>query len=195
MPPTAQRPVSPAAARPRALAPVLLVLLGLLALTGCGAGAVSQTASQASAVNGGTGQAGTVVMRDVVFEFPEPFVPDPTDGSVIYKIGGAAPMAATLVNTGGNTDRLLAVSSPIAAAGQVVGDGTLPAGSSVTIGNNTGAPSDALALRTIGIRLTGLSQPIRAGLTYPVTLRFEKAGAMTLRVPLGYPSGATAERK
>jgi hypothetical protein len=198
MPPTAQRPVSPggvAAPSRRALTPLLLVLLGLVALAGCGSGAVSQTAGQTSAVNGATGQAGRIVLRDAVFEFPDPFVPDPADGSVIYKTGGVVPLAATLVNTGPTADRLVAVSSPVAAAGQVVGDPTVPAGSAVTIGNNASAASDALALRTIAIRLTGLSQPIRAGLSYPVTLRFERSGDLTVRVPLGYPTARTAERK
>ncbi len=36
--------------------------------------------------------------------------------------------------------------------------------------------------------LTGLTEDVRAGLTYPVVLNFEKAGQVTLTVPVGFPS-------
>ena len=36
--------------------------------------------------------------------------------------------------------------------------------------------------------LTGLTEDVRAGLTYPVVLNFERAGQVTLTVPVGYPS-------
>lgn len=36
--------------------------------------------------------------------------------------------------------------------------------------------------------LTGLTDNVRAGLTYPVVLNFEKAGQVTLTVPVGFPS-------
>jgi copper(I)-binding protein len=38
------------------------------------------------------------------------------------------------------------------------------------------------------IVLTGLTEDIRAGLTYPVVLNFERAGQVTLSVPVGHPS-------
>jgi hypothetical protein len=36
--------------------------------------------------------------------------------------------------------------------------------------------------------LTGLTDNVRAGLTYPLVLNFEKAGQVTLTVPVGAPS-------
>jgi copper(I)-binding protein len=36
--------------------------------------------------------------------------------------------------------------------------------------------------------LTGLTDNVRAGLTYPLVLNFEKAGQITLTVPVGFPS-------
>jgi copper(I)-binding protein len=36
--------------------------------------------------------------------------------------------------------------------------------------------------------LTGLTDNVRAGLTYPLVLNFEKAGQVTLTVPVGFPS-------
>ncbi|MDQ2709850.1 MAG: hypothetical protein M3Z25_20485 [Actinomycetota bacterium] len=169
-------------------ASVLLPLFAVLALTGCSAGAITQTASQASGVDGYAGQAGNVLVRDATIEYAGGL-----DGAV-YQSGGSAPLSMSLVNIGDTADRLLSVSSPVAASGQVVGDAVLPGGTVVTVGNNAGADSQALAGRTIAIKLVGLVRPIRAGLTYLVTLRFERAGALTAQVPVGYPSGPLAER-
>ncbi len=183
-------PPVPATGRGRTPGAVLLlVLLGLLALTGCSAGAITQTSGQASGVNGVAGQTGNVVVRDATIEFTGELAGD------VYRQGRAAPLSMTLVNTGAIADRLVSVSSPVAASAQVVGDAVLPGGSAVTVGNNSGAASSALAGRTIAIRLVGLNQPVRAGLTYPVTLRFERAGQLTVLVPVGYPTGELAERK
>lgn len=169
-------------------ATVLLPLLALLALTGCGAGFVTQTASQASAVNGYAGQVGKLVVRDASIAAPD------TLAGAAYQPGGAAPLNLTLVNTGTGADKLVAVSSPVAGSGQITGDATIPGGTAVTVGNNAGADSQALAGRNIAIKLVGLVGPVRAGLTYPVTFRFEKAGTLTAQLPVGYPTGALAER-
>jgi copper(I)-binding protein len=186
MPSVVQRP-GPSTAK-AAAATVLLPLLAVLALTGCGAGAISQTASQASAVNGYAGQVGNVLVRDATIAYAGNL------GGAAYQPGGSAPLNLSLVNTGGTADRLLSVTSPVAASGQVVGDAVLPGGTVVTVGNNDGAASQALAGRTIAIKLNGLVGPVRSGLTYPVTFRFEKAGTLTAQVPVGAPSGALAER-
>ena len=44
------------------------------------------------------------------------------------------------------------------------------------------------------IVLTGLTEDIRAGLTYPVVLNFERAGQIRLAVPVGYPERAPRGR-
>lgn len=180
------------ARRPRrAVFPFVLIpftALGL-ALTGCGAGAITQTASQASAVDGSSGQADSILIRDASIAF----VSNGASGAV-YQSGQAAPLNMTMVNTGDTTDRLVSVSSPVATSGQIVGDATLPAGSSIQVSNNAGGNSQALALRTIAIKLVGLTQPIRAGLTYPVVFRFGRAGELTVQLPVGYPTGPQAER-
>ncbi|MGI8814651.1 MAG: hypothetical protein ACR2G2_05000 [Pseudonocardia sp.] len=190
MPSVVQRP-GPSTGKAAAtvlLTTVLLPLLAVLALAGCSAGAITQTASQASGINGYGGQIGRVLVRDATIEYAGSL-----EGAV-YQSGGTAPLSMSLVNIGDTADRLLSVSSPVAASGQVVGDAVLPGGTVVTVGNNAGADSRALAGRTIAINLVGLVRPIRAGLTYPVTLRFERAGALTAQVPVGYPSGPLAER-
>ncbi len=175
----------------RAAAATLLVLpvvLGLL--SGCGAGAVSQTASQASAVNGAMGQVGRVEVRDATIAFAG-------GGNVaaVYRAGSSADLNMTLVNSGIAPDRIVSISSPIAARGVVTGDPLLAPGQSVQVGNNTGASSGALADRTIGIKLVGLKKDIRSGLNYPVVFRFEKAGELTVELPVGYPTGPLTARK
>ncbi|HTK66535.1 MAG TPA: hypothetical protein VL595_29435 [Pseudonocardia sp.] len=168
------------------------VLVASLALTGCGAGAISQTASQSSAVNGASAQVGNLLVRNASIDFPPNAAP--TAGAA-YQPGGAAPLSLTLVNNGAAPDKLLAVTSPVAGSGQITGDATIPGGSTVTVGNNTGTDSQALAGRTIAIKLTGLVGPVRSGLTYPVTLRFQNAGVLNLDLPVGEPSAAPQPAK
>jgi copper(I)-binding protein len=168
------------------------VVAAAFALTGCSAGAVTQTAGQASAVNGYSGQVGNLLVRNASIDFPPSAAP--TAGAA-YQPGGAAPISLTLVNNGASADKLLSVSSPVAGAGQITGDATVPGGSTVTVGNNTGTDSQALAGRTISIKLTGLVGPVRAGLTYPNTLRFQNAGVLNGELPVGEPSAAPEAQK
>lgn len=163
------------------------VLVTVLTLTGCSAGAVTQTSSQASAVNGYSGQTGRILVRNATIDFPAT-----ASGPVgaTYQPGGSAPLSMTLVNNGAAADKLLSVSSPVAGSAQVTGDATVPGGRTVTVGNNTGTSSQALSGRTISIKLSGLVGPIRAGLTYPVTLRFQNAGVLNAQLPVGEPATA-----
>jgi copper(I)-binding protein len=143
-------------------------------------------------VNGASGQVGNVLVRNATIDFPTNA--SPTAGAA-YQPGGAAPLSLTLVNNGASPDKLLAVTSPVAGAGQITGDATIPAGSTVSVGNNVGTDSQALAGRTIAIKLTGLVGPVRGGLTYPVVLRFQNAGVLSVEVPVGDPAAAPAPAK
>lgn len=178
----------PARATYGAVAVSLLAVVTSTALAGCGAGAVSQTASQASAVNGYAGQVGNLVVRDATIAAAT------TLAGAAYQPGGSAPLNLTLVNTGATADKLVSASSPVAGTVQITGDATIPAGTAVAVGNYSGATGSALAGRTIAVKLNGLVGPIRAGLTYPVTFRFEKAGELTTKLPVGHPTGELAER-
>jgi copper(I)-binding protein len=109
-------------ARQRPLVIGIALLLG--ALGGCATGQVSQTASQAASVNGASGQAGSIAVRDAEFVFPE-------DDEHLYPSGSSAALKMTIVNTGGTKDRLVAVQSPLAASVHLEGTTTIPAHSSV----------------------------------------------------------------
>jgi copper(I)-binding protein len=160
------------------------------ALSGCGAGQVSQTASQASAVNGYSGQVGSMLVRDASIAFA-----GQSNSAAIYKTGGTAPLNLTLINQGTQPDKLISASSPIAGSVQIQGDAAIGADQTISVGN-TDTPGDAssLAARTIKITLTGLKQDIKAGSNYPVQFTFQRAGTLSANLPVGYPSGALAIR-
>jgi copper(I)-binding protein len=58
---------------------------------------------------------------------------------------------------------------------------------SATASANAEAPGAATGKREAQIVLTGLTDDIRSGLTYPVTFRFERAGEVTVNVPVANP--------
>ncbi|HEY2203236.1 MAG TPA: copper chaperone PCu(A)C [Pseudonocardia sp.] len=164
--------------------------LGLGTLSGCGAGAVTQTAQQSSAVNGYQGRAGDVAVRDASIVFA-----GQANSGAVYRAGQSAQLRMTLVNVGDQTDKLLTVSSPVAAAGQVLGDATIGGGRAVQVGNSDGqADAAALSDRTITVQLTGLKQDITPGLNYPVTLTFQRGGVLNTDLPVGYPTGPLSSR-
>lgn len=78
-----------------------LGLAGVLGVTGCSAGQVTQTDSVQPAVNGNTGQIGDISLRDVRVAYPE-------DGS--YEAGDEVPLLLTIVNDGDTATALESVS-------------------------------------------------------------------------------------
>ncbi len=96
----------------------------LLGIVGCSSGQVAQTAEMPPAVNGNSGQAGDLMLRNVLVAFPESGEP--------YEQGDEAPLLLSIVNTGGEDDELVGVSSP---AGEVelIGNPAIPAGTALQI--------------------------------------------------------------
>lgn len=185
--------------RPTGAATAIGVVVGALALAGCGAGQVAQTAQQVTAVGGANAGAGSVAVRNVEIEFGEQ-----VEGASVYPAGGDAPLQMSIVNSGTAADRLVSASSPAAASVEVTGDVEIPAGRLLTVEGEpaaapavpivsgtarpTATPTTAEAAAGAQIVLTGLREDLRAGLTYPVTLTFERAGAVTLDVPVANPA-------
>jgi hypothetical protein len=97
--------------------------------------------------------------------------------------GGSAVLLVTVVNDGSRPDRLLALSSPIAARSSVLGDVDLPAGAELT----AAAPSPAPGNLGTQLQLMDLRQPLRPGVSYPVELDFASAGRLILQVALADP--------
>ncbi|TPG51902.1 copper chaperone PCu(A)C [Roseomonas nepalensis] len=108
--------------------------------------------------------------------------------------GGNGGAFLTLRNTGTAPDRLLSASSPLARTTEIhetVREGEvmrmrpvaaieIPPGGSVTL-----RPGGA------HVMMTGLSGPLRAGTTVPLTLTFERAGAVEVQVAV-QAAGASA---
>jgi hypothetical protein len=113
--------------RPRRVSERAMALAGglaiALALGGCGMGEEAQTPPQIRLTPGAGGQVGSVVVRDAKIAFRGQ-VPD----GVVYRPGDDVPLQLTVVNDGTEPDTLVAVRSPIATAGTVVGDARMPGG-------------------------------------------------------------------
>ncbi|WP_219414636.1 hypothetical protein [Pseudonocardia nigra] len=158
-------------------------LVAAMAVAGCGAGQVAQTAEQVTATGGAEGRTGQMLVRDAQFTYDRP-VP----GGTVYEPGATAPLQVTIVNEGPDGDRLLAVSSPIATSGLIVGDAQVPGGQVVTAGYDRPISSITVGnAQEIDLALVGLTSPISAGLTYPVDFTFERAGVARVEVPVENP--------
>lgn len=189
------------------------VLVGALALTGCGAGQIAGTAEQVAAVNGSNAAVGAIAVRDAVIVYGE----QPVQNGVVHTRGSDAPLNLFIINEGEEADTLVSASSPWASSVTIAGVTEIPAGRSIAVEGEiaaeeppatgtrspsaapttgpaptsaaaTGAPappeSGAEAEGT-RIVLTGLLDDIRAGVSYDVTLVFERAGEVTVNVPVG----------
>lgn len=190
-----------------------------VALAGCGAGQITQTDTQVSAVDGASGNVGQVAVRDASIVFTS------SANAAIHNAGGSAPLQGRIVNFGAAEDKLVGASSPVAASVRVSGSPVIASGRTLVItgqapqaaasasatASGSAAPSTGAAptpsatpepaptatataeplpagTTSTTIVLTGLKQDIRAGLTYPVVFRFEKAGEVTVQVPVANPT-------
>ncbi len=162
-----------------ALAAALIALLTL----GCGAGQEAQTADQITGTGAAYGQTGEVSVLDAQFVFDGPIA-----GNEVYRPGADAPLQLTIVNAGAADDRLVEVSSPVAASARITGDPRIPGGQALTAGYVEPVASvETRDASPIEITLVGLTEPVRAGLTYPVTFTFADAGSLTLSLPVENP--------
>lgn len=187
-------------------------VIGALALAGCGAGQITQTSSQVASVSGAQANVGSIGIRDAQFEYAA------TENASVYTRGGNAPLELTIVNSGGTDDRLVSASSPVARSVRISGNTVISGGRIVLV---EGEPAAAAPLPAPGagpaaqpstsaaptsaalapdseptganIVLIGVNQEIRPGLNYPVTLTFQKAGAVTVNVPVGNPTTPRTE--
>lgn len=95
-----------------------LGLAGVLGVTGCSAGQVTQTDSVQPAVNGNTGQVGDISLRDVRVAYPD-------DGS--YEPGDEVALQLTIVNDGDTATALESVSSDLSEVdAELLGNPSLP---------------------------------------------------------------------
>lgn len=149
-----------------------------VALTGCGAGQVSQTANQEPAVNGAAATTGNIALRNVHLRAPQvsDYVQPGADVELLL-------VAAN--NSADVNDKLVSITSDIGNV-TLTGDSTVPANGVLVVGEPDGQLKalDA-AERADAVKAeVDLSKPITNGLTYPFTFTFEKSGQTTLAVPI-----------
>src|SRR4030088_2700089 len=83
-------------------APVL-AFAATLVLAGCGAGQITQTATQEPAINGANAQVGTLYIRNAALQFPP--------SGPAYRAGSSAALTLTIINGGPQDDELVGVTS------------------------------------------------------------------------------------
>lgn len=155
----------------RRSAPVIAAAaLGLaLAVSGCAAGQISQTAQQVAAIDGGNASVGQLSVLNVIFETP---------AAANYGPGSTVPVSLVISNHGTQGDTLTGVSSPDAAKV------TISAGK-IALPQQFNVQVNSAAEHTIS--LEGLSRPLCFGQSIPVTFTFAQAGTVTVRVPIANP--------
>jgi copper(I)-binding protein len=153
-------------------------LAAAVALSGCGAGQISQTATQEPAVNGTSGTAGDIALRNIHLRTVQStdYVEPGTDVELIF----------TAVNNSPDVDdKLVSVTSDVGTV-SLSGDATVPAGGVLVVGQPDGqiAPLESAEAAEAAEAKVDLSKPITNGLTYQFTFDFQKAGETTVAVPI-----------
>ena len=153
-------------------------LAAAVALSGCGAGQVSQTATQEPAVNGTSGTVGPVSLRNIHLRAAQS-----TD---YVQAGREAELLFVAVNGSPDVnDKLVSITSDIGTV-SLSGDTSLPANGVLVVGEPDGqiAPLESAEKADAAEAMVALSKPITNGLTYNITFDFEKAGETTVAVPI-----------
>jgi copper(I)-binding protein len=153
-------------------------LAAAVALSGCGAGQVSQTATQEPAVNGTSGTVGPISLRNIHLRAAQStdYVAPGQDAELLFVAVNGSPDV---------NDKLVSVTSDIGTV-SLSGDSTLPANGVLVVGEPDGqiAPLEAAEKADAIEAKVALSKPITNGLTYEFTFDFEKAGETTVQVPI-----------
>ncbi len=160
------------------VAVVGLVALVAALLSGCGAGQISQMATQEPAVNGNKVTINNVALRDIRMQAAQ-------TGDFLQP-GRRVDLVLVAVNQSPDVaDRLVGITSDIGTVA-LSGDARLPAGGMLFIGTPEGqrvAPGPLDSNNAVKATVT-LAKPITNGLTYNFTFNFEKAGQASVMVPI-----------
>lgn len=148
-------------------------------LTGCGSGQISQVATQEAAVNGNSANVQNIAVRNIHLLANQ--------GSDYLQPGKTVPLIFAAANNSPDTnDKLVSITSDVGTVA-LTGDGAIPAGGVLAIApkgqaQEMGSAAPAAAAVT-------LNKPITNGLSYPFTFTFEKAGSVTVNVPISAGEG------
>lgn len=188
---TAASPVAPTRRR-RMMTVAALAAGAALALSGCSAGQISQTADQDAAINGNTADIGTIALRNVHIVYPGDESPQNNTK------GGQAALALSIVNTDETvTDELTSVTTDLGTVKITPAEGdkleispsetvvvSTPEAGAETDTTDETIETDAGETTPARIEITGLTQDIVPGLTYNVSFNFKENGAVSIQVPV-----------
>ncbi|WP_375488355.1 hypothetical protein [uncultured Mycobacterium sp.] len=168
----------------------VLVAIGLIAaaaLTGCSSGQIAQTSEEQSAVNGGQGDLKYVALRNVHISAAQ-------TGDFL-RPGQMVPLVFVATNQSPDiSDKLVGITTDIGTVA-LTGDTRLPAGGKLLVGTPDGQAIkalDAVEPADAATATVALAKPISSGLTYKFTFDFEKAGSVSVTVPI---SGGSAPQE
>jgi len=157
-----------------------LAAAGLLvasALAGCGAGQVSQVATQEPAVNGTIGNVGSIALRNVHIQAVQ-------TGDALEPGSDVALIFSAANNSPEVSDRLVGITTDVGTV-TVTGNTVVPVSGLLNVGTPDGATElSSIEAAEVADATVALTKPIRNGLTYDFTFTFEKAGKTTLAVPI-----------
>ncbi len=159
-------------------------VLAATALVGCGAGQISQVATQLPAINGSAGGVENITLRNVHIQAVQ-------EGDALQP-GTTVDLIFTATNQSPDSaDRLVGITSDVGTV-TLAGNTEIPAGGLLEVGLPDGVEElAALPERAEGAEaMVALSEPIRNGLTYPFTFTFERAGDTVLQVPISAGNAA-----
>jgi hypothetical protein len=153
-------------------------LVAAMALSGCGAGQISQTAMQEPSVNGTSATVGNIALRNVQLRAAQK-TDQVQPGSSVDLLFVAANLSPD------RDDRLVSITSDVGIVA-LSGDTTVPAGGVLVVGEPDGQTATlGSAEKAQAAKATvDLSKPISNGLTYGFTFSFEHSGQTTLQVPI-----------
>ncbi len=157
---------------------ICLVAVAAVALSGCGAGQVSQMATQQPAINGNSVTLNNVALRDIRMQAKQ-------TGAFVQP-GQTAELMAVAVNLSPDQpDRLVGITSDVGTVA-ISGDGRVTPAGTLFIGTPEGekVPPGPMGSSNAVKATVNLSKPISNGLTYNFTFTFEKAGQATVQVPI-----------
>jgi copper(I)-binding protein len=153
-------------------------LAAAVALTGCGAGQISQTAMQEPAVNGTSANIGEVALRNIHIRGAQT--------SDYIQPGREVELLFQASNTSADiNDKLVSITSDIGDVA-LTGDTSLPASGALVVGAPDGqiTPLESVEpAEAVEAKVT-LNKPITNGLTYKFTFNFQRAGQGTVAVPV-----------
>jgi hypothetical protein len=147
-------------------------------LSGCSAGQISQTATQQAAVNGTSATIGNITLRNVHLRAPQTsdYVEPGSEVELLFVAANDSP---------DTSDKLTSITSDSGTV-SLSGDTSLPATDVLLVGEPDGqvAALEQAETADAAKAMVDIDKPITNGLTYNFTFNFEKAGEITVPVPI-----------